>query len=71
MMIEFRTVKLDFVLTSQSDAGQVVPLQNRLRDLGCFCLAPQLFLTSFILENEEAGGKGTSEHNSLTLHSHS
>ena len=57
MMIEFNMIKLDFVFTLQSDMGQVVPLQNRLRDPGCFCLDPQLTLTSFILEDEELGGR--------------
>ena len=51
-------VKLDFEFTLQSNVEQMVPLQNRLRDPGCFCLAPQLSLTSFILEDEGARGGG-------------
>ena len=54
-------VKLDFEFTLQSNVEQMVPLQNRLRDPGCFCLAPQLSLTSFILEDEGARGGGVGE----------
>lgn len=49
------------MFTLQSDVGQAILLPERLRNLNCFYLVPQLSLISLILKDEEAERNENSE----------